>query len=400
VNDFPTGAAPGTGVPAVRGFLPAEWRAVGGLAGIYAARMLGLFLMLPVLALYARGLPGGSPVLAGLAVGAYGLTQALFQIPFGVLSDRFGRRLLVFVGLLLYAAGSVAGALAGTIGGVIAARMVQGMGAVSGPVTALVADLTRAEVRTRAMALIGIGIGASFIVSLVGAPLLDRAIGVPGIFAVMGVLAVLCLGLLYGVVPPPPRAAGALRVTGLGAVLNRTLMPHYLGILLLNAMLSATFVATPFALKDALGVAVADHWRTYLGVFLASVPATVPLVLWSERGGARAAMGASILLLAVSLAGLALGYRGYWTLAAALAGFFTAFNYLEARLPAGVSQAAAPEQRGAALSVFATAQFLGSALGAPLAGWLVAGPGREGAAFGVAAAISAGWWLSCLSRRR
>ena len=208
----PPAAASGPGARRLRPFAgvaldPAERRAVGALAAIYVARMLGLFLLLPVLALYAGDLPAATPLLAGLAVGAYGLTQACFQIPFGIVSDRLGRRPVIAAGLVLYGAGSLWGAAAVGIWGVIGARMLQGAGAVSGPVTALLADLTRSEARTRAMALIGISIGGAFIVSLIGAPLLQGAVGVHGIFGLMAALAALSLVLLYTLVPVPDATA-------------------------------------------------------------------------------------------------------------------------------------------------------------------------------------------------
>ncbi len=367
---------------------------MGALAGIYAVRMLGLFLLFPVLALYGRGLPGATPLLTGLAVGAYGLTQAALQIPFGTLSDRLGRKPVIAAGLVLYAAGSVLGSTATGIWGMIVARMVQGAGAVSGPVTALLADLTRAGIRTRAMALIGISIGASFIVSLIAAPLLAAAIGVPGIFLVMAGLAVLSLVLLYGVVPPPPPPAGRAAGGGLAAALRADLMPYYLGILALSAVLSATFVGVPYALHDALGLAMSDHWQTYLGVFLASIPPTVALVFWTERSSVPdRVMRIAIALLAISLGAIGFVYGRYWPLCGALAAFFTAFNYLEARLPARLSQAAQPAVRGAALSVFATAQFLGSFGGATAAGWLSGGRMGLMGVFGAASLLTLGWLL-------
>jgi len=372
---------------------------VGALAGIYAVRMLGLFLLFPVLALYGRGLPGATPLLAGLAVGAYGLTQAVLQIPFGSASDRLGRRPVIAVGLVLYAAGSLMGSVATSIWGVIAARMVQGAGAVSGPVTALLADLTRAGIRTRAMALIGISIGASFIVSLIAGPLLAAAIGVPGIFLIMAGLAVLALILLYGIVPTPPPPAGRASGSGLAAAMRADLIPYYLGILALSAVLSATFVGVPYALHDALGIAMSDHWRTYLGVFLVSIPPTVVLVFWTERSSAPdLVMRVSIALLMISLAATGFVYGHYWPLCGALAAFFTAFNYLEARLPARLSQAAQPEVRGAALSVFATAQFLGSFVGATAAGWLSGGRLGLVGVFGAASLLTLGWLLLYRSR--
>jgi MFS family permease len=368
---------------------------VTGLAAIYGVRMLGLFLMLPVLALYGRGLPGGTPALAGLAVGAYGLTQAILQLPFGIASDRIGRRPVIAVGLLVYAAGSVLCAGASTVWGLIAARMLAGAGAVSGPITALLADLTRSAVRTRAMALIGISIGGAFVISLLGAPLLQPLIGVRGLFLGTGLLALLCLVLLYTVVPAPsaaaprPAAGRALR-----PAFRAELLPHYVGIFVLNAVLTATFMAVPFALHDRLGIPLAEHWRTYLGVFLASIPPTIPLILWTERAAEpERVMCLAIALLAVALAAAAWVTGHYWPLWGALTVFFIAFNYLEARLPARLSQAAAPEIRGAALSVFAIAQFLGSFGGAAVAGWLYGGALGPPGVFAAAFLLTLAWLL-------
>ena len=395
-------------LPAVDGeklrFEPLEARAVGALAAIYGVRMLGLFLLLPVLALYAGGLPGGTPLLAGLAVGAYGLTQACLQIPFGLASDAIGRRPVIAVGLILYAAGSLLGAAATSVWTVIVARMVQGAGAVSGPVTALLADLTRSEVRTRAMALIGITIGASFVASLVAAPLLQAAIGVPGIFLAMAVLAAVALALLYLVVPlraGAPRAARSGAGAGLAGALRADLAPYYLGIFALSAVLTATFVGVPHALRDEHAIGVSLHWRTYLGVFAASLPPTIPLVLYSERSRAPdAVMRLGIAILMFALGALAMVHDRYWPLCVALTAFFAAFNYLEARLPARLSQAAGPEVRGAALSMFATAQFLGSFAGGFAAGWLFGSPAGLAGVFGVASLAALAWLLAVRPRPR
>jgi len=373
---------------------PIERRALGALAAIYAARMLGLFLLLPVLALYVRGLPGSTPLRLGLAMGAYGLTQACLQIPFGVLSDRIGRRPVILAGLLLYVAGSAIGALATTIWGVILAGLVQGSGAISGPVTALLADLTRTEVRTRAMALIGISIGGSFVISLVAAPVLEPLIGVPGIFWIMTGLAALCIVLLYGLVPAPPPVARGATQTPWRRALSGELAPYYLGMFALNFVLRATFVGVPIALTDVLHLDVHEHWRTYLVVFACSVPPTIPLVLMTERSSRpQEVMRFAIALLMLSLGWLAFAHDSLLALGAALVGFFAAFNYLEARLPARLSQAAAPEVRGAALGIFATSQFLGAFAGGAAAGPLYGSSMGLVGVFGCASLVALAWLL-------
>jgi MFS family permease len=403
VDSSPTGSGTAAGaLPARLRMEPAERRSLGGLAAIYAARMLGLFLLLPVLALYAGGLPGATPLLVGLAMGAYGLTQACLQIPFGALSDRVGRRPMILVGLVLYALGSVLGALASGIWGVVVGRMVQGAGAVSGPVTALLADQTRVQVRTRAMALIGISIGASFVVSLLAAPVLEPLIGVPGIFWAMAGLAGLCIVLLYAVVPPPPRLpmhpAGRPPLT---EALTATLVPYYIGIFALNFVLTATFFGVPHVLRDVLHVDVHDHWKTYLTVFSASILPTIPLVLVTERSARPdEVVRFGIALLMISLGWLAFVYSGRWSLDAALIAFFAAFNYLEARLPAGLSQAAAPGIRGAALGIFATAQFLGAFAGGVAAGALYGSRMGLVGVFGGASLVALAWLLLARPARR
>jgi len=365
--------------PPVR-LLPEERRAVLALAGIYATRMLGLFSLLPVMALYASGLPGVTPLEVGLAVGAYGLTQAILQIPLGHWSDRIGRHPVIALGLLLFLAGSLLGALAPSLPNpvwwVIAARAVQGAGAVSGPVTALLADLTRPEVRTRAMAFIGISIGLCFVVSLLGAPVVAARVGIGGLFWGMAGLAVIALVLLQFAVPRPapiPRELGDAGASG------EPLWPWQLGMFFLHAILTATFVGVPLALRDLLALPTALHWQVYLPVFLVSLGGTAALVLWSERSRhPDGVMRYGIAGLVFAQGSMALFHHSTWVLGAGLTLFFMAFNFLEARLPARLSQAAGPARRGQAMGVFATLQFLGAFVGGLLGGVL------SGTAYGLA----------------
>jgi MFS family permease len=366
---------------------PQERRSVGALAAIYATRMLGLFLLLPVLALYARKLPDYTPEMLGLAMGAYGLTQAVFQIPFGRWSDRFGRKPVTTLGLALYAAGSLAGAFAHTLSALFVARCIQGAGAVSASVTALLADLTRIEVRTRAMAFVGISIGLSFVVALVLAPVLDVAIGVPGIFVIMFAMALIGLALLHLAVPrEPPRERGAARprsVGLLGVLVRPGLMPLYAGVFALHFIMTATFLSVPQVLVGDLGIATGAHWKVYLGVFVVSLAGTVPLVLVTERSAlGRGVFVAAVLLVGCAQALLGLDHAHLWRVLAALVLFFAVFNYLEARLPALLTQAAPGADRGAALGVFATAQFLGSFGGGAVGGVLLGQFGITGVFWG------------------
>ncbi len=371
---------------------------MAALAAVYASRMLGLFLLLPVLALYARDLPDYSPEKLGLAMGAYGLTQALLQIPFGMWSDRFGRKPVITIGLLLYALGSLVGALGHSLAALIAARSIQGAGAVSAAVTALLADLTRVEVRTRAMAFIGISIGLSFVLALVAGPVLDALIGVPGIFMLMLALAAGSLALLHLAVPSAPVIAeqgAATRYSRLWDMLrHRELWPLYFGILALHFVMTATFLSVPQVLEGELGIASPAHWKVYLGVFIASLAGTVPMVLKTERARPGPGMFAlAIVMLGCAQAALGLEHSQLWPVLAALAVFFAAFNYLEARLPALLTQLAPGAERGAALGIFATAQFLGAFLGGALGGVLLGRYGLAGVFWG-AAAMTMIWLLA------
>jgi MFS family permease len=375
--------------------LSSEWQAIRSLSAIYAARMLGIFLLLPVLALYVQSLDSAvSPLWIGFAMGAYGLTQAVFQIPAGWWSDRYGRKPVIAVGLVLYFAGSVLGFFAQSVVAVIVARMVQGSGAISGPVTALLSDLTRPEVRTRAMAVIGMSIGAMFVLSLLLAPLLEPLMGVPGIFLVMAVLALFSLWLLMRVVQNPPPMAKAER-GHLREALIPTLFPYYTGILMLNMVLVATFTVVPGLLVAEHQIPIAHHWHWYLGVFAASILPTVLLVWMAERLNAFVAFVWGALALGGSLWGLALGHEQLWLLALCLTGFFTGFNFLEARLPARLSQQAPLTVRGTALSIFATSQFLGSFLGGASAGILLKWGGQAAVLQGMAL-MSLVWIIATL----
>lgn len=379
-------------LPSGAALLPAERRAVASLAAIYAVRLLGLFLLLPVLALHAGSLPGGTPLLAGLAVGAYGLTQAVMQIPFGVWSDRVGRKPLIVVGLLLHVAGSALGAVATSAGALVAGRVVQGLGAVSGPVTAFLADLTRPESRTRAMFVIGMSIGATFVLSLVAGPLLAAAIGVAGVFWLIGALGLVALGLVLFALPAErPRAERAVRGDWRQALTPR-LAPYYAGIFVLHLTLTAAFIAVPHVLRDLHGLEEARHWMVYLGVFVASIALTAPLVVWSERNrspGRAALIGGSGLALA--LAALAAAQASFDGLLGGLVLYFGAFNFLEARLPAALTEAAGEASRGAALGVFATCQFAGAFAGGLAGGVLLGSHWQVTGIFAVAAAAVVAW---------
>ncbi|WP_295542367.1 MFS transporter [uncultured Thiohalocapsa sp.] len=350
-----------------------ERRAAGGLAAIFALRMLGLFMILPVFALYAHDLTGATPLLVGLAIGAYGLTQALLQIPFGLLSDHIGRKPVIYAGLILFALGSVIAALADSIHWVIVGRALQGSGAVAAAVIALSADLTRETVRTRAMAAIGISVALSFAAALVLGPVMGELIGVSGIFWLTAVFALLGMVLLARVVPSPARSAThrdaepVLDQLG-GVVADRTLLRLDGGIFLLHLTMVSLFVVLPLSLADA-GLAAAQHWQMYLPVVLAAIVLMVPFIVVAERAGrVRAVLVGSAAALAVALLGFAVAPASLWLLAGLLTVMFTVFNLLEAVLPSLVSKAAGAGAKGTAMGVFASAQFTGAFLGGLLGG--------------------------------
>jgi len=368
----------------------AERRTVGALASVYLIRMLGLFLLLPVLAIYASRFPAASPTLIGLALGVYGLTQAALQIPFGRWSDRWERKPVIAIGLVLFVAGSVLGALADSLTALILARALQGGGAISAAVTALLADQTRAIVRTRAMALIGISIGIAFVLSLIAAPLLDTLIGVRGIFWSMALAGLAGIALTCYVVPSErdswSSGSELRRSRLLDVALSWRLIPLYAAIFTLHFVLTATFLAVPLLLVDEFALPQGVHWRVYLGTFVASLALTVPLILGSERGRRPVRLlVAAMLITVVAQLILAFGWHRWWAVLTALVLFFGVVNFLEAELPALLSRAAPTGDRGAALGVFATGQFTGTFAGGAAGGVLMHLYGVSGVFLGAAA---------------
>lgn len=363
---------------------PSERRASLALAGIFALRMLGLFLVLPVFALEAARLPGGNdPARVGLAMGIYGLAQALLQIPLGLASDRLGRKRIIVAGLALFALGSALAACATSIEGLIVARALQGAGAISAAVTALLADLTRDGVRTKAMALVGVSIAAMFALSLVAAPPLAAAIGLAGLFWVTAALALTGMAVVVWVVPaepprPPAPPAGALRTV----LRHPDLLRLDAGVLILHTVQMAMWMAVP-GLLVAAGLAKADHWQVYLPALLASFAVMGGLLFRLERRGhLTAVLRGAIGLLLLAQLGLAWvaggGGAGLLGLGLWLVLFFLGFNTLEASQPSLTSRLAPAHARGAALGVYNTLQSLGLFAGGALGGWLVRHVGPAG----------------------
>lgn len=378
---------------------PAERRAVFSLASIYALRMMGLFMILPVFSIYGQSLEGYTPALVGLAIGIYGLTQATLQIPFGMASDHFGRKPVITLGLIIFAIGSMVAAMADSMTGVIIGRALQGAGAIAAAVMALMADLTREEKRLGAMAVIGMSIGVAFAVSLVLGPLLNVWVGVDGIFWLTAVMAIVAIGVLNYIVPSPVQSRfhrDAMPVASQlqAVVTNGQLLRLDLGILILHMMLTATFVTLPLALRDNAGLVTEHHWYVYLPVMLFSMMLMVPFVVIAEKyRRMKGIFNAAILVLMLaevvfmafnqSLVGLVIG----------LFIFFTAFNVLEATLPSLVAKTTRPDNKGTAMGVYSSSQFIGAFIGGTLGGWLYGKAGIE-AVFALSAGMAVVWSIA------
>jgi MFS family permease len=375
----------------LQAMLPGERRAVGVIALVAMIRMFGLFALLPVLSVFAADLKGATPFLAGMAVGAYGLTQASLQIPFGWLSDRIGRVPVILIGLALFAAGSLLAGSSDTIWGVIAGRLLQGAGAISATLTALMADATREVVRTRTMAVLGIGIGASFLLALIIGPVIAGHSGVRSLFRIAAILA-LVAALLLAALPAGIRRPPQTRGMPLSAALRPELLRLDSYVFVLHALLTAIFVALPFLLKNHLDLVLTDHWKVYIGALLVSLLGTIPLVIWDDRRGRPGTIGMAVALLLAGLTMLALTGTTLPRVFAALAVFFAGFNFLEAGLPARLSILAAGELRGTSLGVFSSSQFLGAFAGGLIGGHFMAG-GQPSQVF-IACASLAFVWLA------
>jgi MFS family permease len=372
-----------------------EKRAGISLAAIFALRMLGLFLILPVFSIYAKDLPGGNDMaMVGFALGAYGLTQACLQIAYGSASDRFGRKPVIVFGLVLFVIGSFVAAMAGDIYGIIIGRVLQGAGAISAAVTALAADLTREQHRTKVMAMIGSSIGLVFALSMVGAPLLYATIGMPGIFALTGILALIAIFVVLKVVPAAPAIP---RQPGWPSFVEVLTHPQLLrmnfGVFALHLMQTAMWVLVPSALVSTGALPVAEHWKIYLPAVLLSFVFMVPAIIAAEKHGKmKLVFNAAIALLVAVQLGFGFFGQGAYALAFWMTLFFIAFNVLEATQPSLISRIAPPHAKGAALGVYNTTQSLGLFLGGVLGGALAKFAGAE-AVWLACAAVAVVWLL-------
>ena len=379
-----------------------ERRTVASLALLYCFRMLGLFMVLPLLALYAADLPDATPTLIGLAMGMYGLANALLQIPLGWLSDKVGRKPVIIAGLVLFALGSIIAGMADSVMGIIVGRTLQGAGAISSTLMALVADLTRDEQRTKAMAVVGMSIGLSFAVALVLGPAMAALGGLPTVFWFSAVLAGSGIVILILLVPPSPRVTGVGHPEGetspwsLRAGLGDTALVRLnFGVFVLHFILVAFFLVVPGIIEDSLGVDREQHWMVYLPVLLLSLAGMVPLMILAERGGRLRQM----FLLAIALIFVAMATLDYAAATPVLYGglwlFFVGFNYLEATLPSLLSKTVSAGSKGTAMGVYSTCQFMGAFAGGAGGGWLLDHLG-EGMLSGVCLALAAVWWLAVL----
>ncbi|MDM8561418.1 MFS transporter [Candidatus Parabeggiatoa sp. HSG14] len=380
-----------------------EQRATMALASIISMRMLGLFMILPVFAIFAQDLPEATPTLVGLAIGIYGLTQAIFQIPFGMLSDRFGRKPIIYIGLLIFAIGSVIAALSDSITGIIIGRALQGCGAISSAVLAMTADLTREEHRTKAMAMMGMSIGSAFIIALAAGPLIYRWISVPGIFWLTAMLALVAIAILYLIVPQPISCRFHRDAEPVPAQFKRVLQDPQLlrldfGILLLHLLLTSLFVVVPVALNAQLDAE--HHWLVYVPVLIASVIAMIPFIIFAEKyHHLKSVFIGAIGILGLSQLGLSYLHDNFISMIVMLFFFFTAINLLEASLPSLISRMAPAESKGTAMGVYSSAQFFGAFLGGVTGGWLHQHY-SVGAVFAFCAALTVIWFLLAITMKK
>ena len=356
---------------------PLERKASISLASIYGLRMLGMFLILPIFAVYATHYQGGNNIqLVGLALGAYPLAQALFQLPYGMASDKFGRKNMIYIGLLMLIIGSIVVALAGNIYMVILGRAIQGAGAVSAAVTALLADLTREEHRTKAMAMIGSTIGVTFAISLVLGPALAHWVGIAGIFWLTAILGALAILVIKFVVPNPLISSFHSDASAAPAKLKDVLQNGQLlrlnyGIFALHAAQMAMFIVVPFAILKTSNMTVNQHWQIYLPILVGSFILMIPAIIIGEKKGLlkQVFIGAVGLMLAAQLCFAAL-IGSFWGVVFSLFAYFVAFNTLEASLPSLISKLAPAAAKGTAMGVYNTSQSLGAALGSLVGGYL------------------------------
>ena len=376
-----------------------ERRAILALGSLYSFRMLGLFMVLPVLGIYAVDLPGATPQKLGIALGAYGLTQACLQLPLGWLSDRIGRLPIVVAGLCLFIAGSLVAAGAETIHGIIAGRFLQGAGAIAAALTALAADSTRESQRTKAMAVIGASVGLSFVMAIVLGPVIASSLGLQGVFLVTAALGAVGLVIVLTVLPKNAPKAAAIADGDWAAdhVFGGRLPVLYASVFLLHGLMMATFLIIPATLVNTFDFAASEHWKIYLLTVVLSIPPAL-LIMRMGRGGEdpRSALSLAIIALVGGIL-VALLAPNLTTVGVGLCFMFVGINALEAILPATVTRVAPGRLRGTALGIFATCQFLGIFVGGALAGFILSTGGSQAVA-GLAGFLALAWLIALWRR--
>jgi MFS family permease len=369
-----------------------ELRATVSLASIFALRMLGLFMIMPVFSIYAKTIPGGDNVfLVGVALGAYGVTQSLLYIFYGWVSDKLGRKPVIAFGLIVFAIGSFVAAFGHSMTWIIVGRVIQGMGAVSSAVIAFIADLTSDENRTKAMAMVGGSIGVSFAVAIVGAPIVFQWVGMSGLFTVIGFLSILAVGVVVWVVPDAPAPPVHVKAPFAEVLHNVELLRLNFGVLVLHATQTALFLVVPRIL-EAGGLPVASHWKVYLPVMGLAFVMMVPAIIAAEkRGKMKIVMVSAIGLILIGQLLLGVAPHTLWSVAGILFVYFLGFNVLEASQPSLVSKLAPGTRKGAAAGVYNTTQSIGLAMGGVLGGWLLKVDGQSAVFFACSGLVLA--WL-------
>lgn len=374
---------------------PVELRATWGLGTVFSLRMLGMFMVLPVLTTYGMALQGASETLIGLAIGIYGLAQAIFQIPFGLLSDRIGRKPLIVGGLLLFVLGSVIAACTDSIWGIILGRALQGSGAIAAAVMALLSDLTREQNRTKAMAFIGISFGVTFAIAMVVGPIVTHALGLHALFWMIAILASLGIVITLLVVPSAShhvlnRESGMVKGSFRKVLANPRLVKLNIGIFCLHVLLMSSFVALPGQFEQA-GFPAPEHWKVYLSTMLIAFAGVVPFIIYAEvkRRMKRVFVGCVGMIVIAEI--VLWGAEGhFWTLVVGVQLFFFAFNLMEAILPSLISKESPAGYKGTAMGIYSTSQFLGVAVGGSMGGW-VFGHFDAQTVFLVGAMVAAAW---------
>ena len=352
-------------------FNSGERRTVSTLALLYSARMVGLFMVLPILVVYGQALEGATPAMLGLALGVYGLTQAVLQIPMGWVSDRLGRKPVIIFGLIIFALGSALAAQASSVTELVVGRALQGGGAIAGVIMALLADATRPDQRTKAMAVVGISIGLSFGVALVLGPVVASAFGLQGVFNLTAVFALIGIVLVVFLLPSPPKMAeDNQQHLEANWYRNADLWRLNAGVFLLHFVLTGAFLIVPLLLLDHAGIPKEAHWKVYGTVLLLSFVGLGPLMRLSEKGGRpKLALITALVCLLIALAVFQMdSLRGVLIIGGGLWFFFVGFNFLEATLPSLLSKRVNPHRRGAAMGSFSTSQFAGAFLGGAFGG--------------------------------